>query len=73
MVCLISLTISRRSCSIASSVSLSLKAGWNLVQVDEHWTQTGEAGATKIADKNIPWVAISLIAGSLVGGGGSNG
>jgi hypothetical protein len=44
-----------------SAVSLSLQAGWNLVQQDENATADASGNTTaqltlKIADKNIPWV-----------------
>jgi hypothetical protein len=42
-----------------NTISLSLKQGWNLVQVDQHMTLTTGAYTMKIADKGVPWTVDS--------------
>ncbi|GHT73413.1 hypothetical protein FACS1894124_1760 [Spirochaetia bacterium] len=43
-----------------AAISLSLKKGWNLVQVDSNYTASGGSVTVKIADKDIPWVKENL-------------
>jgi hypothetical protein len=38
-----------------SSINLQLKAGWNLVQLDDYRTLSGGTRTVKLADKDVPW------------------